>query len=59
MAVITMTMEEARAKWTPEKRREQVERLKTHIDVYDPDCPPSTEEKLKNFRRVDFHRKNA
>lgn len=59
MAIVTMTLEEARRKWTPEKRAQLMEQLEDCVDVYDPDCPPSTDEDLKRFHRVNPHKRRA
>jgi|GEM_PF-3393557 len=59
MAVVTMTLEEARKKWTPEKRKELLEALKDHVDVYDPECPPCTQERLARFRPAAHRRIKA
>ncbi|MBQ7477616.1 MAG: hypothetical protein IJT01_01760 [Selenomonadaceae bacterium] len=56
MAMVRMTLEEAKKIMTPEKRREEIRRAKEIGFVYDPDCPPCSEEKLARFKRGN-HRK--
>lgn len=53
MAMVTMTMEEIKKIMTPERIEMESERLKNHVDVYDPECPPCTPEKLARFRPAD------
>ena len=53
MAMVTMTMEEIKKIMTPERIEMESERLKNHVDVYDPECPPCTHEKLARFRPAD------
>lgn len=55
MAIITMTSEEIDAYMTPERMKEEEERAAKLPFVYDPDCPPLTEERAKELR---FHRVN-
>ena len=50
MAIVTMTLEEAHKRWTPEKRAELLKRLENHVDIYDSECPPCSEEKLARFK---------
>lgn len=52
MAIVRMTLEEAKKIMTPERRRKEIEEAKKLPFVYDPDCPPLTEEQLKKFKRV-------
>ena len=52
MAMVTMTMEEAKKIMTPERRRREIEEARKLPFVYDPECPPLTEEQLKRFHRV-------
>lgn len=52
MAIVRMTLEEAKKIMTPERRRKEIEEAKKMPFVYDPDCPPLTEEQLKKFKRV-------
>ena len=52
MAIVRMTLEEAKKIMTPERRRQETEEMNRHPIVYDEDCPPMTEERLKNFRRA-------
>ena len=52
MAMVTMTMEEVKKIMTPERRRREVEEMRRHPITYDPECPPMTEERLKNFHRA-------
>ena len=49
MAIIRKTLEEIKREMTPERRRREIERAKSLPFVYDPDCPPTTEEQLKKF----------
>ncbi|MBR3622785.1 MAG: hypothetical protein IKN43_05505 [Selenomonadaceae bacterium] len=50
MAIVTKTMEEIKREMTPERMRQISEALKYHIDEYDPENPPLTDEELKGFR---------
>ena len=50
MTIVTMTLEEAHKKWTPEERAQLLKRLEGHIDLYDPECPPCSDEKLARFK---------
>lgn len=59
MAMIRMTSEEIDAIMTPERVREETERARKMPFVYDPDCPPSTEEDLKRFHRVKPRKRKA
>ncbi|MBR6267802.1 MAG: hypothetical protein IKR28_05650 [Selenomonadaceae bacterium] len=52
MAIVRMTLEEAKKIMTPERRMKEIEEAKKLPFVYDPDCPPLTEEQLKKFKRV-------
>ncbi len=52
MAIITKTKEEIRKYFTEEMCRKEIEAAKKLPFVYDPDCPPLTEEQLKKFHRV-------
>lgn len=52
MAIVKMTLEEAKKIMTPEKIEREIEEAKKLPFVYDPDCPPLTEEQLKKFKRV-------
>ena len=52
MAIIRMTLEEIEKMMTPERIAEEAERAEKMPFVYDPDCPPLTEDQLKRFRRV-------
>lgn len=46
---VVYSEEEARA--LPRMSKKELARLKDWQDPYDPDCPPSTAEQLKKFRR--------
>jgi len=59
MAMVTMTMEEIKKIMTPERIEMESERLRNHIDVYDPECPPCTPEKLARFKPVAHREKKA
>ncbi|WP_156945643.1 hypothetical protein [Anaerovibrio sp. RM50] len=52
--IVTMTSEEIDAIMTPERIREEEERMENTPFVYDEDCPPLTEEMIKarNFHRA-------
>ena len=52
MAMVTMTMDEAKKIMTPERRRREIEEARKLPFVYDPECPPLTEEQLKRLQRV-------
>lgn len=54
MAKVTMTMEEIKKIMTPERIRRETEEALTSPPVFDPDCPPLTEDMIKarNFHRV-------
>ena len=52
MAIVRMTSEEIKKIMTPERIAEEREMMKHAKFVYDPECPPCSEEKLKRFRRV-------
>ena len=52
MAIVKMTLEEAKKIMTPEKIKREIEEAKKLPFVYDSDCPPLTEEQLKKFKRV-------
>lgn len=54
-----MTMEEIKKIMTPERIEMESERLRNHIDVYDPECPPCTPEKLARFKPVAHREKKA
>ncbi|HCB92411.1 MAG TPA: hypothetical protein DEP57_01120 [Selenomonas sp.] len=54
MAIIRMTLEEIAA-IPDEEFKEEEERAAKLPFVYDPDCPPLTEERAKELR---FHRVN-
>ena len=60
MAIVRMTMEEIRKEMTPERMALEAERLRNHVDEYDPENPPLTGEELKRFRpykEVEYERK--
>ena len=57
MAVIRMSSEELDKILTPERVRQEVELAMKLPFVYDEECPPLTEERLNNFRRVVLERK--
>lgn len=59
MAVIRMTLEEAKQKWTPTKRADLLKRIKSMPITFDEDCPPCTEEQLKKFYRINPKIKKA
>ena len=59
MTLIRMTSEEIDAIMTPERIKEETERASKMPFVYDPDCPPSTDEDLKRFHRVNPRKKKA
>ena len=46
MAIVRMTLEEAKKIMTPERRRRETEEMNRHPIVYDEDCPPMTEDRL-------------
>ena len=46
MAIVRMTLEEAKKIMTPERRRQETEEMNRHPIVYDEDCPPMTEDRL-------------
>ncbi|MBR3722195.1 MAG: hypothetical protein IKN12_05445 [Selenomonadaceae bacterium] len=50
MAIIRMTMDEIRREMTPERMAFEAERIRNHVDEYDEDCPPLTDEELSKFR---------
>ena len=52
MAIVRMTMEEIKKIMTPERIKQETEEAKRHPITFDPECPPMTEERLKNFHRV-------
>ncbi len=52
MAIVRMTLEEAKKIMTPERRKREIEAMKKCPFVFDPDCPPSSPEKLAKFKRV-------
>ena len=58
MAIVTMTLEEVMA--IPEEELEAEEAsVERELCTYDPDCPPSTDEDLKRFHRVNPHKRRA
>ena len=59
MAMIRMTLEEAKQKWTPTKRADLLEKIKSMSITFDRDCPPCTEEQLKKFYRINPKIKKA
>lgn len=59
MAMIRMTSEEIDAIMTPERIKEETQRAERMPFVYDPDCPPSTEEHLRRFHRVNPNKRKA
>ena len=52
MAMVTMTMEEAKKIMTPERRRREIVEARKLPFVYDPECPPMTEAQLNKFHRA-------
>ena len=52
MAIVRMTLEEAKKIMTPERIKRETEEMNSHPIVYDEDCPPLTEERLKQFHPV-------
>ena len=52
MAMVRMTLEEAEKIMTPERRKREIEEARKLPFVYDPECPPMTEEQLKRFHRA-------
>ena len=50
MAIVSKTMEEIRAEVTSKDIEKMWEALKNHVDEYDPECPPLTDEELREFR---------
>lgn len=59
MAMVRMTLEEARKIMTPERRAEEIRRAKEIGFVYDPECPPCTPEKLARFKPAAHRKKEA
>lgn len=59
MAMVTMTMDEIKKVMTPERIARETEAIRNHIDVYDPDCPPCSGEKLARFKPVNTREKKA
>ena len=52
MTIVRMTLDEAKKVMTPERIKQETEEMNRHPIVYDEDCPPITEERLKHFHRV-------
>ncbi|ORU00470.1 hypothetical protein D081_0993 [Anaerovibrio sp. JC8] len=52
MAIVTMTSEEIDAYMTPERMKMEEDRAKDMPLVFDPDCPPLTDDDAKRFHRV-------
>lgn len=52
MAIVKMTLEEAKKIMTQERIKQETEEMNSHPIVYDEDCPPMTEDRLKRFCRV-------
>ena len=59
MAMVRMTLEEVKKRMTPERRKEEIRRAKEIGFVYDPECPPCSEEKLARFKPANPHRRKA
>lgn len=56
MTITRKTMEQIRMEMTPERIKRETEEMRKHPIVYDPDCPPCSEEKLARFKRVNPRR---
>ena len=52
MAIVTKTKEEIRQYFTEEMCRREIEEARKLPFVYDPECPPLTEEQLKKVHRA-------
>ena len=52
MAIVRMTREEIDKIMTPERRMREIEAMKNCPFVVDPECPPSSPEKLAKFKRA-------
>ena len=59
MAIVTMTSEEIDAIMTPERMRQEEQRADAMPIVYDDDCPPTTPEMARRFRRVNPRKQRA
>ena len=59
MAIVTMTTEEISVYMTPEKEKAENERMVDMPIVYDEDCPPTTPEMARRYRRVNPRKQRA
>ena len=59
MAMVRMTLDEAKKIMTPERRQEELQRAREIGFVYDPECPPCSPEKLARFRPANPHKRKA